>query len=155
MKQFFFYAFARLFNGISMCLIGLLHFYWAGGGKWAISAALPTNSLGDKQLAPTPFVTFIAGLIFLSIGLSFLFFSKNEKRKRTLFFNRKNLFLIFSLGFLLRAIGDFHFSGFFKTTTGTLFAHWDTLLFSPLCLLLSVNSFIIYFILKKSIKQTS
>ena len=36
--------------------------------------------------------------------------------------------------FLLRAIGEFRYVGFFKRVRGTRFAFWDTCLFSPLCL---------------------
>jgi hypothetical protein len=39
-----------------------------------------------------------------------------------------------SLMFLLRAIGDFRTVGFWKSITDTPFAHWDTRLYSPLCL---------------------
>jgi hypothetical protein len=38
--------------------------------------------------------------------------------------------------FLVRAIGDFKWVGFFKKKRGTVFAKWDSLLYSPLCFLL-------------------
>ncbi|MHA7965352.1 DUF3995 domain-containing protein [Paenibacillus sp. CAU 1782] len=41
--------------------------------------------------------------------------------------------------FRIRAIGDLKWVGFFKKRKGTLFAKWDTALFSPLCLLLGVG----------------
>jgi uncharacterized protein DUF3995 len=44
---------------------------------------------------------------------------------------------VLSLVFLLRAVGNFRSFGFFKTITETPFAHWDTWLYSPLCLLLT------------------
>ena len=40
--------------------------------------------------------------------------------------------------FLLRAVGNLRTFGFFKAMTGTPFAHWDTWLYSPLCLLLAI-----------------
>ena len=43
--------------------------------------------------------------------------------------------------FLLRAVGDFRYVGFFKRHTDTRFARLDTLFYSPLCLLLSALVF--------------
>ena len=40
--------------------------------------------------------------------------------------------------FLFRAVGDFRVAGFFKTVRDSRFARWDSLLYSPLCLLISV-----------------
>jgi hypothetical protein len=48
-----------------------------------------------------------------------------------------------ALLFLLRAIGDFRYVGFFKSVSGTAFARWDTILFSPLCLFIAVAAFLI------------
>jgi len=45
--------------------------------------------------------------------------------------------------FILRGIGDFRWVGLFKTRRGTLFARWDTLLYSPLCLLIGVGAIVI------------
>ncbi|WP_236336773.1 DUF3995 domain-containing protein [Paenibacillus auburnensis] len=36
--------------------------------------------------------------------------------------------------FILRAVGDFRWVGFFKKQQGTVFAKRDTFLYSPLCL---------------------
>ena len=43
-----------------------------------------------------------------------------------------------ALGLLARAIGEFKYVGFFKKVGGSAFARMDTLLYSPLCLALSV-----------------
>jgi Protein of unknown function (DUF3995) len=44
-----------------------------------------------------------------------------------------------ALGLLARAIGEFKYVGFFKRVRGSRFARLDTLLYSPLCLLLAVG----------------
>jgi Protein of unknown function (DUF3995) len=44
-----------------------------------------------------------------------------------------------SLGLLARAIGEFRYVGFFKRVRGTRFAQLDTLVYSPLCLLLAAG----------------
>jgi hypothetical protein len=42
-------------------------------------------------------------------------------------------------GLLARTVGDFKYVGLFKRVRGTPFARLDTLLYSPLCLLLSLG----------------
>ena len=44
-----------------------------------------------------------------------------------------------SLGLLARAVGEFKYVGFFKRVRGTRFARFDSLVYSPLCLLLAVG----------------
>jgi hypothetical protein len=44
-----------------------------------------------------------------------------------------------ALGLLARAIGEFKYVGFFKRVRDTRFARLDTLLYSPLCLLLAIG----------------
>lgn len=44
-----------------------------------------------------------------------------------------------ALGLLARAVGEFKYVGFFKRVRGSKFARLDTLLYSPLCLLLAVG----------------
>lgn len=44
-----------------------------------------------------------------------------------------------ALGLLARAIGEFKYVGFFKRIRGSRFAKLDTLVYSPLCLLLSAG----------------
>ncbi|WP_309122258.1 DUF3995 domain-containing protein [Paenibacillus sp.] len=41
--------------------------------------------------------------------------------------------------FLQRAIGEFKRVGFTKRRTGTVFAKWDSALYSPLCLFLGIG----------------
>ena len=44
-----------------------------------------------------------------------------------------------ALGLLARAVGEFKYVGFFKRVRGSRFARLDTLVYSPLCLLLAVS----------------
>jgi hypothetical protein len=44
-----------------------------------------------------------------------------------------------ALGLLARAVGEFKYLGFFKRVRGSKFARLDTLVYSPLCLLLAVG----------------
>ena len=49
------------------------------------------------------------------------------------------LSLALALGLLGRAIGEFRYVGFFKRVRGSRFARLDTMLYSPLCLLLAAG----------------
>lgn len=135
-------------NTIIFSSLSLLHFYWAFGGKLWIDSVLPTNSSGTKMLNPSMSAAFMVavGLMFLALvtvgNQGFL----DEYVKRTYF---RYGCLVIAVIFLLRAIGDFKFVGFFKTIIGTQFAINDTQIFSPLCLLIALLSFSI-FILNKS-----
>ena len=44
---------------------------------------------------------------------------------------------------LLRAVGDFRLVGFFKKITGSRFARLDTLVFSPLCVVLGLSLLVV------------
>lgn len=44
-----------------------------------------------------------------------------------------------AVGLLARAVGEFRYVGFFKRVRGTRFAKLDTMLYSPLCLLLAAG----------------
>ena len=44
-----------------------------------------------------------------------------------------------ALGLLARAVGEFKYVGFFKKVRGTEFARLDTVLYSPVCVLLSAG----------------
>jgi hypothetical protein len=46
---------------------------------------------------------------------------------------------LLALGLLVRAVGDFKYVGFFKRVRGSPFARMDTVVYSPLCLLLSAG----------------
>jgi hypothetical protein len=46
---------------------------------------------------------------------------------------------LLALALLARAIGDFRYLGFFKRVRGSKFAILDTLVYSPLCVLLAVG----------------
>jgi hypothetical protein len=45
--------------------------------------------------------------------------------------------------FIIRAIGEFKYIGFFKTIKNSKFAELDTKFYSPLCLYLGISSLII------------
>lgn len=101
--------------------LGVIHLYWAAGGRFGKSATLPTAN-GKSVLHPTPLIT-----IVVAIGLFAM---------AALVFERVGLWLIAGI-FLLRAVGDFRYIGFFKRVRDSRFARLDTRFYTPLCLLLA------------------
>lgn len=132
-----------IINTVIFLLLAILHFYWAVGGKLWYEDVLPTNSKGTNKLHPGT----VAALI---VALGLLVFAFITAVNGGLFYKSANRryfrygVLAIAIIFLLRAIGDFRFIGFFKTVNKTRFAINDTLLFSPLCLFIALLSFLIF-----------
>lgn len=117
-------------------LLSLIHFSWVLGSTWGFDKALPTNEEGKRMLNPTR-----VDSAFVAFGL-FLFAT---------YYLLKGHFITLSVPsyiftyagwsisgiFILRAIGDFKYIGFFKKVRNTEFANLDSKFYSPLCLALS------------------
>src|SRR5215203_6595681 len=123
--------------------LSTLHFYWAFGGKRWYEDVLPTSSNGLHRMNPGVLPTLIIafGLLAMALitaGNQGLF----ERYIKKSYFRYGSL--IIAIIFLLRAIGDFRFIGFFKTVKATRFGMNDTQFFSPLCLFVSLLSILIF-----------
>lgn len=119
-----------------------MHFYWMFGGRWGTQRVFPTRS----KEAEAPPIPKIATLI---VALGLLFFG--------LLYLRKAGFIDFPLPpwilhysywlipaiFIVRAIGEFKYVGFFKKVKDTHFAKADTQYFSPLCLFIGILGLLI------------
>ncbi len=140
-----------IINTAIFILLSIVHFYWAFGGKLWYDDVLPTTSNGMQKLNPstTAGLVIAFGLLLLALitagnqGLFDRFIKRMYFRYGT---------LIIAIIFILRAIGDFKFIGFFKTVKWTRFGLNDTQFFSPLCLFISLLSVFI-FIFNKNIPQ--
>jgi len=132
-----------IINVIIFLLLSILHFYWVLGGKLWYEDVLPTNSKGTNRLNPGTAATLI-----IAIGLLLLaFITAGNQGLFDKYVNRKYFrygALAIALVFLLRAIGDFRFIGFFKTVSKTRFGINDTLIFSPLCLFIALLSLFLF-----------
>ncbi len=117
-----------------MMLFALIHLYWAFGGKFGLDKALPTNAEGNRLLNPSKFMTFVVGLILL--GFSYVAYK--------LYTGDESPIIVYvgyglSILFFLRVIGDFNLVGLFKKVKNTGFSKYDTWVYIPLCLFLSIN----------------
>jgi hypothetical protein len=118
--------------------IGLMHVYWALAGTGQSSAVIPSQD-GQLSFVPTPAQTilvalglFISALIVLGTAVSFWRFGLPLWPFKV---GLCGLALIFTL----RAIGDFHWVGFFKSVRHTPFARNDTWFYSPLCVGIAIG----------------
>ncbi len=135
-----------LTNTLILLAISGIHFFWAFGGCWGADAAIPTNKDGKKALNPDIFATLIVAFGILAMALLHLEKVQMLSLPIPAWINTYGLKIIAGI-FLLRAIGDFRYVGFFKKIKNTKFANLDTKYYSPLCLLLSINAFISAFYL--------
>jgi hypothetical protein len=123
-------------------LLSAVHIYWAFGGRFGGAAAVPTNAGGARLLNPSPLATILVAAALFVAMLAVL-----GRIRIWGAFLPSQLFSIgtwiIALLFLLRAIGDMHYVGFTKTVTDTTFARWDTILFSPLCLFITILALLI------------
>lgn len=110
--------------------IAVIHIYWGFGGKFWADKAVPTTDDGVPLFIPGKIATFmVVGVLFvlvwalLSDGMA-----------------AKVISGVFAVVFFVRFVGEFNYVGIFKKHKNTLFARMDTLIYSPLCLFLSVCS---------------
>ena len=124
----------------------MLHVFWAFGGSWGVNTALPTKDDSELPvLRPRMLGTFFIGLlcflasILLIVQLDLLAAIKSSPLS-------KWLYIAGGIVFLLRAIGEGKYVGFFKKIKHTRFAKQDTAFYSPLCVWISLNFFLASFI---------
>ena len=116
----------------AMAALGLMHLYWALGGRVGKSAAVPEVN-GQRAFVPSRTGTLVvaAALFFAAtvVAIAGGLFEVGGFR---------GIFRILAFGlsatFIARAVGDFRLVGFFKRVRGTHFARLDTTVFAPLCL---------------------
>ena len=122
-------------------LLACMHVYWAFGGKFAKSVAVPERR-GSPLFVPGRLATLlIAGCLFVfAVLVSLIMGTLSAPLPAPLV-----RWLAFGLALVLswRAIGDFRYVGFFKTIRSGRFAWMDTVLYSPLCAALSAGVFLV------------
>ena len=123
-------------------ILAILHFYWAGGGKWGFEEALPANEKGEVVLNPRVIDSIVVGIGLLLFGVYYLLKIEMIAIDLPFWMVGYTGWIISSI-FIIRAIGDFNYVGFFKKIKNTKFASWDTKLFSPLCLVIGLLGILI------------
>jgi hypothetical protein len=122
--------------------LSCLHFYWAIGGKKGKENAIPVNINNEKIIRPTIISTLFVGIILLLFGFINIIKTKIINITLPEIVENYCLWVIVVL-FLLRAIGDFKYIGFFKRIKNTKFSIMDTKIYSPLCLIVGILEILI------------
>jgi hypothetical protein len=115
--------------------LALWHFYMAFAPAAGESGGVP--SVGGKPLfVPSAKATVAVGIVLLSfavlVAATAQLFALPLPRLML-----EWLSYGLALGLFARAVGEFKYVGFFKRIRGSRFARLDTLVYSPLCLLLA------------------
>lgn len=131
-------------NFIILLIISAIHFYWVLGGDWGLRVSVPELTT-KKVMQPSQVLTLLVAVIFGMMGLFYLYKVGRFPIANPIvpgWLSQYGLWLLAGV-FLLRAIGDFRYVGFFKRIKNSRFAELDTKFYSPLCLLLSINTFLL------------
>lgn len=126
--------------------LGLMHVYWALGGRLGAGAAVPTISSTAADGQPRVFAAFkptrtatlgvAAALVFVAVLVGL---RAGLTGSAVQHWTIRWIILIVAAILFARAIGDLRLVGFFKTVTATEFAQLNTWLYSPLCMMLALG----------------
>jgi hypothetical protein len=121
--------------------LALLHIYWAAGGSFGSAVTVPEVN-GKPTFTPSLTATLLVAAALLLAMLVILgqLGVWGSGLPKWIF---KLATWVICLLFFLRALGDFKLIGFFKRLHDTGFAWWDTRVYSPLCLLISILAFLV------------
>lgn len=120
-------------------ILGFWHLYWAFGGSLGKAAAIPEVN-GAPAFVPTAIATALVGaalMLFAALIAGAAGLVETPIPRPVLGGFSYGLAIVL----FVRAVGEFRLVGFFKRVRGSAFARWDTWVYSPLCLFLSMVSF--------------
>ncbi len=123
-------------------VLALIHFNWVIGNTWGLDQSLPTNEKGERLFTPRRFDSAIVGLGLIAFGVFYLLQTGFVDFEIPQWIEKYVQWIIPTI-FLLRALGDFKYVGFFKKIKNTEFAKADTKFFSPLCLSIGIIGILI------------
>ncbi len=126
-------------------VLGLIHIYWAFGGKWGFEMSLPTKENGERFMNPGPISSLIVGIGLLFFGCYYYLYSGLINIAIPHWIHAYVGWIIPGI-FIIRAVGDFNYVGFFKKIRNTEFGKTDSKLFSPLCLFIGTLGLIIHYL---------
>lgn len=122
---------------LAFVLLALWHFYMALFRRSGESVAVPTAE-GKALFVPSRKATVAVGVVLLLcaglVAATAGIVSVGVPRVALLW-----LSYALALGLLARGVGEFRYVGLFKRVRGTKFATLDTLVYSPICLLLAAG----------------
>jgi len=126
---------------IVFAALSLFHIYWAAGGAFGKAVTIPTV-VGKRSFDPSPLGTILVAVALLIATLIIIGQLGMLGKVLPKWIFQWGTWCICII-FLLRAVGEFRLVGFFKQVRDTEFAYWDTILFSPICLVIAIMAFIV------------
>jgi hypothetical protein len=131
-----------LLLSIIFSVLAAIHFNWVVGGQWGFDNSLPTKESGERVLNPKKIDSAIVAVGLTSFALLYLIISNAVKIELPNWIITYGGWIVPSI-FMLRALGDFKYVGFFKKVKITNFGKMDTKFYSPLCLTIGVIGYAI------------
>ncbi|MEJ4087976.1 DUF3995 domain-containing protein [Galbibacter orientalis] len=128
-----------------LIVLGMIHLNWVIGGKFGYVESLPTKENGERVLNPKKIDSAIIGIGLIAFGIFYMIESGLIEYNLPEWIIKYGSWII-PIIFLLRAVGEFKYVGFFKSVRKTEFGKLDTKLFSPLCLIIGILGIIIQLI---------
>ncbi|WP_456867245.1 DUF3995 domain-containing protein [Galbibacter sp. BG1] len=128
-----------------LIVLGMIHLNWVIGGKFGYVESLPTKENGERVLNPKKIDSAIIGIGLIAFGIFYMIESGLIEYSLPEWIIKYGGWII-PIIFLLRAVGEFKYVGFFKSVRKTDFGKLDTKLFSPLCLIIGILGIIIQLI---------
>ncbi len=122
--------------------ISLLHFNWAFRGIDNVAKVFPVIPGKKGPSQPSPFLTGLVAIALLAIALFYFWKAQIFEMELSPIIS-KYLGWLVSIIFLIRAIGDFKYVGFFSKIRSTEFSKLDRKYYSPLCLLIAILGILI------------
>ncbi len=123
-------------------IISIIHIYWAFGGKWGSGSVIPTKDNHTKVAMPGVLPTLMVAVGLLLFALFVLVKGELLKIDLPVWLNNYGLYILAGI-FIIRAIGDFKYVGFFKKIKSTKFAQQDAKFYTPLCLLIGLLAIVL------------
>lgn len=125
-------------------VLSLLHILWALGGRAGNTHVLPERD-GQPLFRPGPVSTLVVAAL---LAVAALLVAQRAGIGPAIL--PSSLVPLgcwgVAVAFLLRAVGEFRYVGFFKQVRNTSFSRMDTLLYSPLSLCLGVGTGMVAFL---------
>ncbi len=126
-------------------ILGGFHFYWFFGGIWGLKKVIPTKHKEANNMSIPKLATLMVGLLLVFFGLIYLV------KSEIIYLQIPNWVTLYAYWFIpsvfvLRAIGEFNYVGFFKKIKNTEFGKTDSKIFSPLCMGIGIIGIVIQLI---------
>ena len=100
-------------------LLAAIHFHWVFGGSFGFAASLPTKVTGERVLNPKKMDSAVVAIALTAFGLFYLIKANLIDIPLPLWVFTVGSWLIPAI-FLIRAIGEFKYVGFFKRIKTTI-----------------------------------